>query len=187
MPKNKQPNKANPSQQVVKTELSPKSKALIISMIALFCVVIGLLLFFLLRDQPEEIQEIETPTGYIILDPNNLDNIISAVNEQVERGMFSTYMNTTWTFPDSSSPSTDAVVGNSPSNNYPFWFNLMVDDVEIYRSTLLPVGSQLKEIVLTSDLPAGTYNALMDVNMIDENNESVESNMKFGITIHILS
>jgi len=172
-------------QQVVKMELSPKGKVIIISMIALFCIVIGLLLFFLLRDQPEEIQEIQTPTGNIIINPNNLDDIVGSLTEQIERGMFNTYMNTTWVFPDSNSPSSNAVMGNSPSNNYPFWFDLVIGNEEVFKSSLLPVGSQLKEIILNADLPPGEYNAIMDINMIDENNQPVQSDMKFGITIII--
>ena len=172
--------------QVVKVELSRKSKAIIFSSIALFCIAIGLLIFLILRDkQDEDIDMMMIPGGNLVIGTDNLDDIKQAITEKVERGMFSTYMNTTWTFPDSKTPSSDAVMGNSPNNNYTFWFNLTVGDNEVFRSSLMPVGSQLREIVLTEELPPGTYNALMDINMVDETGEPVESNMKFVITLII--
>jgi len=178
--------KSEPQVKVVKVELSKKSKAIIFSSIALFSIAIGLLVFLLLRNNNgEDLDEIMIPGGNMVISSDNLDDIKQAITEKVERGMFSTYMNTTWTFPDSKSPSSDAVMGNSPNNNYPFWFSLAIGDDEIYRSSLLPVGTQLKEVILTADLPPGTHNALMDINMVDENGEPVESNMKFAITLII--
>jgi len=180
--------KSKIKEKTEKSKISNQSKIIITSVIVLLCAIIGLLVFIILKnDQEYTIGDGATPLGNLIVDSSNLSDIKQAITTQIEKGMFATYMNTTWNFPDSNSPSTDAVMGNSPSNNYPFWFSLVIGDDEVYRSSVLLVGTQMNEIILNTDLPVGTYNALMDVNMIDENGDPVESNMRFGITINILN
>jgi hypothetical protein len=76
-------------------------------------------------------------------------------------------------------------MGNSPNNNYPFWFEVALSDSNriVYTSSLLPVGSQIAEIVLDEDLDAGTYPAVLTVHMVEEDGAEVESNMRFNITL----
>jgi hypothetical protein len=126
-----------------------------------------------------------TPIGNLVVDENNLTAIQKEIAEKVERGMFETHMNTTWTFPNGKSASTDAVLGNSVNNNYAFWCEVRLAGTNevVYTSSLLPVGSQLAEIKLSKNLEKGEYSAVLSVYMVDENNEPVESNMGFGITL----
>jgi hypothetical protein len=95
-------------------------------------------------------------------------------------------MNTEWRFPDGEIPSSNAIMGNSASNNFPFWFTVALEDGrEVYSSSLLPIGTSLKEIILSEDLDAGIYPAVMNINMIDpdNDNEQIETNAAFNITL----
>jgi hypothetical protein len=139
----------------------------------------------LLREDTQPVSTIpQMQTSYII-DENNVAGIMDDIRQKVEKGMFMTHMNNIWTFPDGESASSDAVMGNSESNNYPFWFDVSVEGEQVFKSSLLPLGSQIKEIVLTKDLDAGTYPAVVNIHMIDENDQEVESNMGFDVTLVI--
>ena len=156
--------------------LTTKKIILIFGSLIIICaaIIIGILL---LRDKPEEI----TP----VANANNIEQIQGEIKDKVAKGMFMTYMNTTWSFKDGGSPSYDAVMGNSSANSYPFWFTVTLTDTNevIYKSGLLPVGQQLSEIKFDKDLDKGTYPAVVNIQMVDENGEEVESNMGFNITL----
>ncbi len=124
-----------------------------------------------------------------IVDEDNLASIESQLEEKVQKGMFETHMTTMWTFPDGTSPSIDAVMGNAPSNNYPYWFTVTLPGGEqVYSSSLLPVGTVLEEIVLDVDLDAGTYPAVIAVHLVDENGEELDGNMaSFNISLVVLA
>jgi hypothetical protein len=122
--------------------------------------------------------------GTPVIDESNLNDIVREMEEKVAKGMFETHMNTTWTFPDGKSPSSDAIMGNAPSNNYPFWFEVAAGAAGVvYTSSLLPVGSQIAEIVLDQNLDPGTYPAVLTLHMVEEDGAEVESNMGFNITL----
>jgi hypothetical protein len=125
--------------------------------------------------------------GIPVIDESNLDDITREMEEKVAKGMFETHMNTTWTFPDGQSPSRDAVMGNAASNHYPFWFEVTVPGAEgvVYTSSLLPVGSQIVEIILDKDLDPGNYPAVVTIHMVEEDGTEVESNMGFNITLMV--
>lgn len=159
---------------------SKKKTGMIIGIVAAVAVV-GAGAFFLLRPA-EEVAANTMP----VVDESNIATIEREINDKVEKGMFETHMTTTWTFPDSKSPSSDAVMGNSASNNYPFWFTVTLPDGEVvYTSSLLPIGTEIAEIVLEQELAAGTYPAVLGIHMVDENGEEIESNMGFNITLVI--
>jgi hypothetical protein len=125
-------------------------------------------------------------SGLPVIDESNLNDVLTELNRKVERGYFETYMNTEWRFPNGESPSSNAIMGNAEANNFPFWFTVTLDDGrEVYSSTLLPIGTSLKEIILSEDLDAGVYPATLDINMIDpdNDNEEVETNAAFNITL----
>jgi hypothetical protein len=139
--------------------------------------------------RPSETLVVAERTPMPMIDEDNVDEINAAIAEKVKKGTFETHFTTTWQFPDGKSASSDAVMGNSANNTYPFWFELTLDDTKetVYTSGLLPVGTALKEIVLTKDLDAGTYPATLYVHLVDDanNNEPIESNMGFNITLII--
>jgi hypothetical protein len=167
--------------------LTTKRIVLILGALAIVCA--ALVAAYALTRPPmsANIGEGITPLGNLVVDESNLEDIQREIEEKVARGMFETHMTTTWTFPNGNSPSTDAVMGNSANNNYPFWFELSLEDTgeSVYTSSLLPLGTTLKTITLSKDLDAGTYPAVISIHMVDENNEPVESNMGFGVTLVI--
>lgn len=126
-----------------------------------------------------------THQGALIVTEENLHTIGQEVRERVERGMFVTHMNTTWNFPDGYSASSDAVKGNSPDNNFAFWFTVTLAGTDhiVYTSGLIPVGAQLSEIILDDPLPQGTYDAVININMIDDDGVPVDNNMGIALTI----
>jgi hypothetical protein len=164
--------------------LTTKKIILILGIVVIVCAA-AVTVILLTRPSLTGIADNNTPIGNLVVDENNLEQIKKELDEKVAKGMFETHMNTTWTFPDGQSASVDAVMGNSVNNNYPFWFELTLAGAKevIYTSSILPVGSQLAEIVLDTPLDKGTYPATVYIHMVDENNEPVESNMGFSITL----
>ncbi len=126
-------------------------------------------------------------TGAQVMTEENYVELGQETREKVEKSMFMTHMNTTWRFEDGESASHNAVMGNHSSNNYPFYFTVTVKETDeiVFTSGILPVGTQIASIVLEKDLDPGTYPALVNVHMIEENNEVVESNTAVNITLEI--
>lgn len=150
------------------------------------CIIVAAV--FLFKREPEPVLpsgDGTVNTNNFVVNEDNVEDVITQLDEAIERGRFMTHMNTTWSFDDSTSPSRDAVIGNHPSNHYAFWFDLAVEGEEVYTSSLLPVGAQVKTLTLNKPLEKGTYSAILSIHMIDENNEPVESNMSFSITLVI--
>ena len=70
-------------------------------------------------------------------------------------------MNTVWHFQNGKVASSDAYVANGGANKHPISFEILLDGTEeIYSSTVIPLGKQVKEIVLDKNLKAGDYNAV---------------------------
>lgn len=163
--------------------LSTKHIVLILGSVAIVCAAI-VAIVLLTRPKP-----IEPSTSGYVVDEGNFDHIQGEIKEKVANGMFETYMNTTWTFPDGKSASSNAVFGNGTSNNYPLWFEVALKDTNevVFTSSTLPVGTAIKEIVLTQDLAKGSYPAVVKVHMVDDNGEPVDSNVGFNITIVVKS
>jgi hypothetical protein len=149
---------------------------------------------FILRQPADVFVPPELPTVYDqfgarIATAENLQEITTAVETAVERGMFATYMTSTWTFQDGYSASGNALKGNSPSNNFPFWFTVTEQssgDV-VFTSGLIPLGARLSDITLDVPLPAGEYNAVVAVHMVDDDGVVVDSNVGIGIRIVVLN
>ena len=160
----------------VKKGLTTKHIVLIFGSLIIICAAI-IIAVFLFRDKPEVITPVATA--------GNLEEIQGDIQDKVGKGMFMTHMNTTWNFPDGKSASSNAVMGNSSANTYPFWFSVSLADTgaEVYKSGLLTVGKQLSEIKLGEDLDKGTYPAVVKIQMIDENGEELDENMSFNITL----
>jgi hypothetical protein len=127
------------------------------------------------------------PLGGIPVTAENVSEIGAQIADQIDRGMFETYYSQTWRFPDGSSPASSFLMGNSANNRYPYYFTLTLtgDDEPVFTSGLIPLGTQLGEIVLDRDLDAGTYSAVANIHMIDEDGAEVPTNMGFEITLVI--
>lgn len=133
-----------------KENVSKKRKILVIVFICLILIIGAAIYFFLNKDK-----------GGLVIDESNLDDVEEQLTDSVADGMFEINMNTVWHFPDGKSASSDAYVANGGANRHPISFEVLVDGTEqVYSSSVIPLGKQIKEIVLEKDLEAGDYNAV---------------------------
>lgn len=125
-----------------------------------------------------------------VITEENYKQIMEDMNNEVQEGYFETYMNTEWTFPDGTSETTNALFGNSPNNKKPIRCEVMLADTEevIYSTGVLPVGAELPPFKLDVDLDAGTYDAICQVYLLNEEEDGTYtdySNAGFNVTITV--
>jgi hypothetical protein len=143
-------------------------------------------------NQPEEapppVADVAPIGAGEVITPENVERIASEVQADVDRGMFMTHFNNLWSFPDGESPSSDAIMGNHSANTYPFWCSVTLNDTgeEVYRSGLVPLGTEIAEIKLTKDLEPGSYPATIAINLVENDGVTpIRSNMGFSVTLNI--
>lgn len=134
-----------------KKEKKNKKKKIIIVAIICTIAVVGIILYFILNKEE----------GGLVIDDSNLADVEEQLTDSVADGMFEINMNTVWHFPNGKTASSDAYVANGNANKHPFSFEILVDGTEeVYSSSVIPVGKQIKEIVLDKNLKAGDYKAV---------------------------
>lgn len=170
-------------QQTLVTELSPeelkkkkRKKIIIIICILLLIIIAAIIIYFLTR--PKRMTE------------GNYKQIMEEMDEKVQEGYFETYMNTDWTFPNGGSETTNAILGNSPNNKKPIRCEVRLADTDevIFRTDVIPVGVELPPFKLDKDLDAGTYDAVCEVYLLDEEKDGTYtdySNAGFNVTITV--
>lgn len=157
-------------------EQKKKKKRIIIIICILFIIIVAVVIFLLTRKPGRTMNE------------ENYKQIMEDMDREVQEGYFETYMNTEWTFPDGTSETTDAILGNSPNNKKPIRCEVLLVDTEevIYSTGVLPVGAELPAFKLDVDLDAGTYEAMCMVYLLDEEEDGTYtdySNTGFNVTI----
>ncbi len=157
-------------------ELKKKKRRNIIAVIVILLVIAAVIIWFLTR-----------PKG---LTEGNYKQIMAEMDEQVKEGYFETYMNNEWTFPDGTSETQDAVLGNSPNNVKPIRYEVMLADTGemLFKTDVIPVGVELPPFKLDVDLDAGTYNAVCRVYLMNEEEDGTYtdySDAGFNVTITI--
>ncbi len=163
-------------QEQVQGDRKKKRKKILILIGILLLVVVAAAIFFMTRKPKEAITE------------ENYKKIMEDMGNEVQEGYFETYMNTVWTFPDGTSESADAVLGNSPNNKKPIRCEVMLaDSNEVVLSTgVLPVGAEMPPFKLEVDLDAGKYEAVCMVYLLNEEDDGTYtdySNAGFNVTI----
>ena len=120
------------------------------------------------------------------VDESNMDDIMSELSDKVEDGMFECMMSTAWTFEDAASSSPNSYVANVESNRHALCFDVYEEETDelLYSSPILPVGSEIRDIKLDKEIPAGDYNAVVMYTLLNEAYEEV-STVGFRITISI--
>lgn len=152
---------------------------LCIIIIAVLCVIIYLLLH---KDEDEK------PKRSVLVNEENVEQVLSEIEDRVPAGSYEVIMNSTWNFENGTASSKDAYVANSTANQNPVYFEVTRSDTEetIFESPIIPVGSQMNDITLDEDLPAGTYECILTYHLLDDEEETV-STVKIGLTIVIES
>lgn len=147
--------------------------------IIILLVIIAVIAVFLWMGRPKN-----------VMNEGNYKQIMEDMDERVQEGYFETYMNTDWTFPDGTSETTNAILGNSPNNKKPIRCEVLMKDTEevLYSTDILPVGTELPPFKLDVDLEPGTYNAVCMVYLLDEEEDGSYtdySNAGFDVTITV--
>lgn len=154
----------------------------------LLLIAVGAATFFIIKSQKQNSGTVPQPPvtgGNLVVDESNLEDIEKILTDSVADGMFEINMNAIWNFPDGKSASTDAYVANSHANHYSFTFEILLDGTEvIYSSSLVPVGSRIKEIALDKELEAGTYDAVCMYHLWTEDGVE-DSSCGVNITINV--
>ena len=107
----------------------------------------------------------------LVVTPDNVEDMIEEIrdDERTPIGSFEVNMNTTWTFPDSHSASTDAYIANSVYNTNTVYFTITLrgSDEVIYTSPYIPVGSKMENVTLNCNWKAGTYDTVLTYHLVD--------------------
>jgi len=147
---------------------------------------VGVAAYFIVKSQSNNDVSQVLPKGSLVIDESNLEDVKEELSEAVAEGMFEVNMNTAWNFPDGKSASTDAYVANGNANSSPISFEILIDGTEnVYTSTVMPVGKQIKEIKLEKELSAGLYNAVCFYHLWKEDGTE-KSSFGVNITINVL-
>lgn len=159
-------------------EQKKSKKKKIIIIICILLVIIAAIVIYLLTRPKERMTE------------GNYKQIMEDMENGVREGYFETYMNTEWTFPDGTSETTNAILGNSPNNKKPIRCEILLADTEevIFETDVLPVGAEMPPFKLDVDLDAGTYDAVCMVYLLNEEDDGSYtdySNAGFNITITV--
>lgn len=157
--------------------------------IVLAVVVCGIVICLKLTDRNDPSSTItETVSRNVVVTPDNVKEILEqteAVN--TTPGRYEVTMNTSWTFENGHSASSNAYVENSTSNTNAVYFDIVRSDTNetIYRSPILPVGSHLENIALDTELAAGNYSCVLTYFLVDDNYNPVSKlNINLDITVN---
>lgn len=168
--------------------MNKKTKIIIgcICIVALLAVGAAAAMFVMMMNKPDASQA----DGVYTMDEGNYQQIKDDMSERVQEGYFETYMTTDWTFPDGSSESTDAMLGNSPNNTKPIRCELLLDETgeKLFETKVIPVGALVSPIKLDKDLDAGTYDATCMIYLMNEKDDGTfedYSSAGFRVTLII--
>lgn len=166
------------SNEAVKQEKRKGGKIALVICI-LIIVALCILIWFLLHKDDKSKRD-------VVVNEENVDEILSQLDDRQGDGVYQVTMNSTWHFEDGTASSDNAYVENAKANKNPVYFDLTRSDTneKIYESPIIPVGSHLEEITLDSKLKAGTYDCVMTYYLVDDEEEIV-STVKVSVEIVI--
>lgn len=160
---------------------SKKKILIIVVAVLLLCtiVVMGVVIYRLMTKKEEPVKAERAVSSGLVVD--------NQVNEKIANARFTTDMNMIWTFPSGSAVSTNAIIGNSSSNQFDCYFEIYLNDEEqtlLYSSPVLPVGKRLDTLELNDTLPDGEYEATCTFHLLDDEDPDTElTTVSFGVTL----
>lgn len=162
-----------------------KTIALIIILVVIILVLAGVILFLLLahKDDPKK-----GDVRPIVMTEDNADDVVKELQDDSWDTRYNCRMSNSWTFEDGQTESPDAYVANTDYNHYPVYFEVQIDETGeiVYKSPMIPVGSEIKGLTLDKPLAAGDYPATVIYHLINEENEEEVSSVGFTINIRVL-
>jgi hypothetical protein len=163
-------------------------RSLIIGVFVTLVVLIGVIVFLVVKLTTQTQNTVEEPKEKksVVL-PENVEEIVSDWVEDANTyapEYFTVVQNSTWTFPDGNSNSTDALVENDRENETAFYFDVVEDSTGevVYSSPILELGAKLGGFKLDKPLDAGEYNCTMTYHLVDEDQKELTT-ATVGVTI----
>lgn len=178
------------------TKKTGSNKVIILIGIAVIILLLIVIVILLLR-KPAGSTGGESPAAQasqetkreVLVNEENVQEIIEQIElDNVERnapGLFTAQMNFEWHFADGEAESRDSYVANAIENTNDIYFDLyLADDLEntIYESPVIPVGQVLRNVKLSKQLSAGTYETVLEYHLLDEDQNTL-STASFAVTI----
>jgi hypothetical protein len=115
----------------------------------------------------------------VLVNDDNVEDVAELLEEETQEfttpGRYTATMNFEWHFTSGDAESYDSYVANASENTNDVYFDVTLDGEEepIYKSPIIPVGAELKNIRLNRKLEAGEYNSVLDYHLVDENQKSL--------------
>ena len=152
-----------------------KGKKILIGVLVVVIVAMGVVIYMLLN-KPEEKRD--TSEGLVV---------DGKVDEKASEARFTTDMNMVWTFPSGSAVSNNAEIGNSTSNLYDCYFEILLNDEEqtlLYSSPVLPVGKKIDKLELNQALEDGEHDAICVFHLLDDEDPDKElGTVSFAVSL----
>jgi len=171
------------------SKLTTTHKILIAGFSIILIIIIGVAYILLTKQKETDLGE-STPLvgskGYVV-DESNIEEIEKQAAQDVADGMFLTKMNMIWGFKTSKEASYNAYVANDETNPNPTYIEVVLTDNNdfVYKSEVMPPGTELGKIKLAKALPKGNYPAICTYFIIDEETQEVKSTLSIDVTINI--
>lgn len=164
------------------SEQKKNGKTVIVICAAVIVVLLAAVIYLLMSRKEEEPEK-----RNVVVNRDNVEDVVDGMlnREYVEPGYYSASMTTTWHFSTGDAVSEDAYVANLEENTNDVYFDIFLEENEeeaIYKSPILPRGSELGSIALDKPLSAGTYDCVMIYHLIDEDMNTL-STLRVGFTI----
>lgn len=135
----------------------------------------------------------EKPKRDVLITEENVDQVIKDMEADAEAnkvlpGTYEVCMTNNWTFEEASSEAENMYVENSNANTNDVYFDLILKDTQeiVYSSPVIPVGKSMSKLKLDKKLEPGTYNAIVDYHLLDEEQNEL-STLAININFTILN
>ena len=143
-----------------------------------------------LIDRPVPAERPAMPTGVQgnVVTMDNLDEVREAIARPPEDAQYNVIMSVDWTFERWDRPSRDAYVENSTRNTRTVFFDVFLTGTEelIYSSPYIPVGGNIENFALDTEVQAGRYTATVVYRLVDDDFEEI-TYLPVMIRLNILS
>lgn len=161
-----------------------KTIAVIASLVVIILILAGVVLYMLFAPKDKSSKGDVRP---ILVTEDNAEDVVDELQDDSWDTRYNCRMSNSWTFENGQAESEDAYVANTDYNHYPVYFEVQLDESGeiVYKSPMIPVGSEIKGLTLDKSLAAGNYPATVIYHLMNENDEEVSS-VGFTINIRVL-
>ncbi|WP_165252633.1 hypothetical protein [Adlercreutzia sp. ZJ304] len=179
----KKPNMQMPVQQQKKSNTGKTIVIVLVALVVAIGIIVALCLAFCSKDNFYDANSIIGQAPY-----KTEEEIQEELNRKVEEGMFNISIASVIEFEDGAAPGT-AYIENVPGNPYVMQVDITLDDTgeKVYESGGLKPDSYIKDIALSKDLDAGTYQATATFHAIDQDTLEEVGQAAAKVTLNVLN